>query len=343
MSVYTTVSRDALAAWLAPLGIGELTDYAGIAAGMQNSNYYVTTTAGRWVLTLFEQLPADRLDFYLDLQAWLAERGLPCPRPLADATGRRWRPLAGKPAALLTCLAGKDVAAPSVAQCRTLGATLARLHLAGADFPAPPPNPCGAAWRQTVGAELLPLVSAEERALLADELAFQSGLDLGGLPRGVIHADLFRDNVLWEPHPPPGRPRPGLHARPAARAWSGAPQNPRYAPLEGGGEQISGLLDFYFAGEDCLLFDLAVVANDWCADAAALAALLAGYQAIRPLTALERAAWAGQRRAAALRFWLLRLQVRHHPRAGDLVTIKDPDHFRRLLQTLQLAPAVTHR
>lgn len=307
MSVYTNVSRDELAAWLAPLGIGELRDFAGIAAGMQNSNYYVTAGAGRWVLTLFEQLPVEQLGFYLDLQAWLAERGLPCPRPVADPAGHRWRLLAGKPAALLTCLAGKDVVAPRAAQCHTVGATLARLHLAGADFPAPPPNPCGAAWRQAVGAELLPLVSAEERALLADELAFQVGLDLSGLPRGVIHADLFRDNVLWD------------------------------------GERLSGLLDFYFAGEDCLLFDLAVVANDWCADEASLAALLAGYQTIRSLTATENAAWPGQRRAAALRFWLLRLQVRHHPRPGDLVTIKDPDQFRSLLNNLRLAPAPPSR
>ncbi len=270
---------------------------------MQNSNYYVTTARGRWVLTLFEHLPPPALTFYLDLMAHLAGKGLPCPRPLADGAGRTWRPLAGKPAALFTCLAGHDVAVPDPRHCRQVGAALARLHAAGADFPDPLPNPCGAAWRQAVGAELMPLLTPGEQALLADELAFQACLDLGGLPRGIIHADLFRDNVLWQD----GR--------------------------------LSGLLDFYFAGEDCLLFDLAVTANDWCADEATLAALVAGYESERPLLAAEATAWPALRRAAALRFWLLRLQVRHHPQAGAVVTVKDPDQFRRLLERLRLAPA----
>lgn len=303
MSVYTTVGHAELAAWLQPLGLGELISHAGIAAGMQNSNYFVTTTRGRYVLTLFEHMAPQALAFYLALMSHLAGHGIPCPQPLADAEGRRWRPLAGKPAALLSCLPGVAEEHPITAHCRIVGETLARLHLAGADLANPLPNPCGAAWRQSVGSALLPGLSPAEGELLADELAFQAAQDYSSLPRGVIHADLFRDNVLWDAD---GR--------------------------------LSGVLDFYFAGEDALLFDLAVVANDWCFDALALSELLAGYTAQRPVTAAEIAAWPALRRAAALRFWLLRLEARAQPRGGEVVTIKDPEHFRHMLERFRLAP-----
>ncbi len=303
MSVYTLVERDELVAWLDPLAVGKLEDLAGIAAGMQNSNYFVVAGGQRWVLTIFEHLTPAELDFFLALQDHLAARGVPCPRPRADADGRLWRLLAGKPAALFNCLPGTCIETPMPAHCRALGEMLARLHLAGGDFPAPLPNPCGHDWREATGRALVPLVSAEERGLLLGELDFQAAQDYSSLPRGIIHADLFRDNVLWE-----------------------------------GDGRLSGVLDFYFAGEDSLLFDLAVAANDWCADDDSLSALIAGYTVLRPLTADEGAAWPALRRAAALRFWLLRLEVRHHPRPGAVVTIKDPDHFARLLQRLCLAP-----
>ena len=303
MSVYTTVGRAELAAWLQPLGLGELIDHAGIAAGMQNSNYFVTTAAGRYVLTLFERIDTAELDFYLALMDHLSHHGIPCPQPLADGHGLRWRLLCGKPAALLSCLPGAAEESPTPAHCRSLGDMLARLHLAGTDLPDPLPNPCGAAWRQATGEALMPLLSPAERELLADELSFQAAQDYSELPRGVIHADLFRDNVLWN---------------------------------EAG--QVSGVLDFYFAGEDCLLFDLAVVVNDWCFNDATLAELVAGYQGRRPLTEAETAAWPAMQRAAALRFWLLRLDAKHRPRGGEVVTLKDPGHFARLLQGLRLAP-----
>lgn len=303
MSVYTPVGREALAGWLAPLNLGEPGDPEPIAAGIQNSNYFVTAGGVRYVLTLFEHLEPRALEFYLSLQLHLAGRGIPCPRPLAGPDGRLWRPLAGKPAALLTCLPGVCLESPTVGQCAALGGMLARLHAAAADFPVPPPNPCGAAWRERTGRELAPALPADERGRLLAELEFQSAQDWTGLPRGVIHADLFRDNALWD-----------------------------------GKGRLSGVLDFYFAGEDCLLFDLAVVANDWCPDEARLQALVAGYAALRPLSAAENAAWPAMRRAAALRFWLLRLEAAHRPRPGEVVTVKDPAHFDALLQRLRLAP-----
>lgn len=303
MSVYTTVRHDELAAWLQPLGLGDLLDHAGIAAGMQNSNYFVTTSRGRYVLTLFEHIAPRALDFYLALQDRLACGGLPCPQPLRDSQGQRWRPLAGKPAALLTCLPGTALENPEIAHCRALGDVLARLHLAADGLPETLPNPCGRDWCQVIGRELLPQLESVERALLADELAFQAGQDWSGLPRGIIHGDLFRDNVLWESD---GR--------------------------------LSGVLDFYFAGEDVLLLDLAVVANDWCGEPAALAALVDAYAARRPLTDGERLGWPAMRRAAALRFWLLRLDAKLRPRPGEVVTIKNPGHFRDLLARFRLAP-----
>ncbi len=308
MSVYTTVRRDELAAWLQPFRLGDLIDHAGIAAGMQNSNYFVTTASGRFVLTLFERIDIAALDFYLALQDHLAQRGIPCPQPLVDGDGRRWRLLAGKPAALLSCLRGTALETPGVVHCQAVGNMLARLHLAAADMARPLPNPCGAAWRQATGETLLPLLSADEQALLSDELRFQYGQDYAALPRGIIHADLFRDNVLWDS--------------------SG---------------QLSGVLDFYFAGEDAWLFDLAVVANDWCGDAPSLAALFDGYAGQRALSEAEIQAWPAMRRAAALRFWLLRLEVRHQPRTGEVVTIKNPDHFMAMLTRFRLAPEAMPR
>ena len=303
MSVYTTVGRAELAAWLEPFALGALSDFTGIAAGMQNSNYFVTTGGVRRVLTIFEYLTPVELDFYLALMAHLAAKGIPCPQPLAAADGSLWRPLAGKPAALLSCLPGTDLESPAAADCRVLGATLARLHLAAADFSEPLPNPCGAVWRERLGGELAPLLSANERGLLLNELEFQAAQDYSQLPRGVIHGDLFRDNVLWQ------------------------------------ASQLTGVLDFYFAGTDALLFDLAVVANDWCVETGSLSALVSGYRSVRPIGDHEARAWPALRRAAALRFWLLRLDLRHRPRAGEVVTIKDPDHFRDLLQQFCLAPA----
>jgi homoserine kinase type II len=301
LSVYTAVGRDELAAWLRSFDVGDLIDLAGIAAGVENSNYFVTTAGGRWVLTLFERLAADELDFYLGLMAHLADRGFPCPRPRADASGALRQSLAGKPASLVSRLDGKCIETPTPGHCRAIGQALARMHRLAADFPAALPNPRGAAWRKQTGGRLLTLLSGVEHDLLADELAFQAAQDYSTLPRGVVHADLFRDNVLWRPD-----------------------------------GSLSGVLDFYFAGEDSLLFDLAVAANDWCLDRAGLEALLAGYGGERALTPAEQAAWPAMRRAAALRFWLSRLDDSHHPRPGEVVTVKDPAHFGRMLERLRL-------
>lgn len=304
MSVYTPVTQGQLAAWLKGYSVGAPLALEPIAAGIENSNYFVTTTGGRYVLTLFERLPAAELPFYLELMAHLARHGIPCPAPVADLSDRYLSVLNGKPAALVTRLEGASLEGPGAAECAELGAVLARLHLAGRSFCGYLENPRGPQWRRRAAAEVRAYLDGERRHLLDEELAFQSRQRFPELPRGPVHADLFRDNALF---------------------------------LDG---RISGVIDFYFAGVDCLLYDLAVSANDWCLvepardrrlDEPKLRALLGAYHALRPLGEAERAAWPAMLRAAALRFWLSRLHDWHLPRPGQMVRVHDPEHFRDIL------------
>ena len=228
MSVFTPVSESELAEWLRNYSVGALVALEPIKAGIENTNYFVTTTQGRYVLTLFERLPADELPFYVNLMAHLARHGIPCPAPIADLADRYLQTLNGKPAALVTRLPGASVESPSIEQCEALGMLLARMHLAGRSYGAYLENPRGAKWWRFAAREVAPFLDAGQKALLEAELAFQAGQRFPDLPRGPVHADLFRDNALFE------------------------------------GSRISGVIDFYFAGVDSLLYDVAVCANDWC-------------------------------------------------------------------------------
>ena len=302
MSVFTSVTESDLAAWLRNYAIGRLELLQGISAGVQNSNFFVTTSLGRYVLTLFETMPRAELPFYLHLMAHLARHGLPVPAPIANRDNEYLGTLSGKPATLVSRLAGRSEMAPGVDHCARIGAMMAGLHLAGMSFGRRQANPRGAEWRSECAARVRSHLPADQQAELDAELAYQAGFDLKALPQGVIHADMFRDNVLWD------------------------------------GDFIGGVIDFYFAGHDALLFDVAVTVNDWCASAdgglepARSAALLAAYAETRPFTDTERAAWPAMLRAAALRFWLSRLEDFHRPRAGELVQVKDPDEYRRILR-----------
>ena len=303
MSVYTPVSESELVAWLGNYSVGTLVACEPIKAGIENTNYFVTTSQGRYVLTLFERLPAEELPFYLDFMAHLARHGIPCPAPIADLQDRYLQHLNGKPAALVTRLPGRSLEDPGERECGELGALLGRLHLAGRSYPAYLENPRGPKWWRLAAKAVLPFLKKDQASLLESELRFQAEQRFPDLPRGPVHADLFRDNTLFEK----GR--------------------------------ISGVIDFYFAGVDCLLYDIAVCANDWCLkeggaalDAGRTRGLLAGCQSVRPFTPLEQAAWPAMLRAAALRFWLSRLHDYHLPRPGMLVHAHDPEHFRRILE-----------
>lgn len=302
MSVYTTVTPAELSVWLRDYNVGTLTHLQGISAGIENTNYFVYTTAGRYVLTLFEKLTAAELPFYLDLMAHLADHGVPSARPLPDFHGSLLGELKGKPAALVSFLPGQDVKQPDADHCAAVGTMLARIHVAGQSYSKRMDNPRGLAWWCEVTPQLTKFLSPAESELLAQELAYQSSRDLEMLPRGAIHADLFRDNVLFEGH------------------------------------RISGVIDFYFACTDALLYDVAICVNDWCVldsgelDEKRSAALLEAYRSERPLAAGEAEAWPVMLRAAALRFWVSRLYDYHLPRPGELTHAKDPAHFRRILQ-----------
>ena len=323
MAVYTEVSFDEAAALVARLGLGELNALQGIRSGIENTNYFADTTrpdgsGAHYVLTVFERLSFEQLPFYLQLMKHLAERDVPVPGPKADASGAILHTLQGKPAAVVDRLPGGHHLAPDAAHCASLGAMLARLHLTAADFPLHQPNLRGLAWWVETVPVVMPFVSPEQAALLTGELAFQqqvaASASHAALPRGPIHADLFRDNVMFEPDPQ-------------------------------GGDRLCGLFDFYFAGVDALLFDIAVCLNDWCIDLESgrlveerASALVAAYAAVRPLTGSERRLLPALMRAAALRFWLSRLWDLHLPRDASLLKPHDPTHFERVLRERIKAP-----
>ena len=317
MAVYTEVRFDEADALFQRLGLGALTDLQGIRSGIENTNYYATTARGQWVLTLFERLAAEQLPYYLRFMEHLALKGIPVPAPQPDRLGGLVHVLAGKPAAVVTRLPGSHRLAPDAAHCAQVGAMLARMHLAGASFSLQQPHLRGLAWWTETAPLVLPHLSTEQAALLREELAFQqhlAGSPAGqALPRGPIHADLFRDNVMFDD--------------------------------TAGTDRLCGFFDFYFAGTDMLLFDVAVCLNDWCADPATgqldearAAVFTAAYERARPLTAGEVRAMPSLLRAAALRFWISRLWDWHLPRSAALLQAKDPTQFERMLRSRIATP-----
>jgi homoserine kinase type II len=302
MSVFTTVSVDELNPWLNAYSLGTLLELQGIASGISNTNYFVTTSTGRYVLTLFEEHSADELPYFLNLMKHLAERGVPCPHPVMRLDGLVLDELNGKPAAIVTCLRGRDIAEPSTKQCAALGRVLANLHLAGASFEGSNQDSRDVVWREATANSVFDFLSAADQAMLTQTMQRQADLDIQALPQGVIHADLFRDNVLFD------------------------------------GDEICGVIDFYYACRGAYLYDVAIAVNDWCVsadgalDAPRLAALLEAYHAVRPFTQAEQAAWPSMLPIAALRFWLSRLKDKHFPQAGELTHAKDPQHFQKILQ-----------
>ncbi|MDZ7812531.1 MAG: homoserine kinase [Ideonella sp.] len=318
MAVYTDVQPEAAQALLTHLGLGPLQSLTPIGAGIENTNYFVRTPEALWVLTLFERLSTTELPFYLQLMRHLADQGLPVPAPAAGPQGDLMHTLCGKPAALVHALQGKDVVAPSLAQIRQAGALSACLHMAAVSTPLRQPNLRGPQWREQAAEVVAPYLQGEQAQLLHQELAHQrqtlASADAQQAPQGPVHADMFRDNVLFD------------------------------------GESLSGVIDFYFAGVDHWVFDLAVTLNDWCVDLntghlvpEAAQTLYEGYadartQAGQPVTAAEWRLLPAMRRMAALRFWLSRLADWHLPRAASLLTPKDPAHLERVLQDCRAQP-----
>jgi homoserine kinase type II len=315
MAVYTEVAFADAAALMEHVQCGVLTDLRGIQGGIENTNYFATCElegqTQEHVLTLFERLSFEQLPFYLHLMRHLAEQGIPVPKPAADAQGEILHRLCGKPAAVVNRLAGRSELTPSVAHCAAVGAMLAQMHLAGLGFERRQPNLRGLAWWNETVPVVLPYLSPEQSRLISAELAYQNHIArsslYAALPQGPIHADLFRDNVMFD------------------------------------GDELTGFFDFYFAGCDTWLFDIAVCLNDWCiehrsdaldgqARADSTEAFLSAYQSVRPLTAAERLLMPALLRAGALRFWLSRLWDFHLPREASMLKPHDPTHFERVLR-----------
>lgn len=309
MAVYTTPETAELAAFMADYAYGPCTRLQGIRDGIENSNFYLDTAHAAHVLTLFEATPAAHLPWFLALMDFLAAAGIPCTHPRQRLDGGFLGALCGKPAALFARLPGASVEMPTVAECAALGTLLARMHAAGRRFPEPRAEERGSDWRERTAALVAPELPPQLAGLLAATVADAADFPPTGLPSGVIHADLFRDNVLYE---------------------GGAPV---------------GVLDFFFACHGPLVYDLAIAVIDWCFmpkkrwDAPAAVALLGAYHRERALTAGEAAVWLTALRTAACRFWLSRLKDSLAPRSGALAWQKDPREFEAVLHAIQETPA----
>jgi len=317
MAVYTQVSESQTQPLLETLGLGELQALSAIKGGIENTNYFLSTTKGEFVLTLFERLSHGQLPFYLHLMKHLAQKGITVPEPLTSPGGEIIFTLNDKPAAVVTRLLGQSQLTPSTKHCEMVGAMLARMHLAGKDFHLEQPNLRGLPWWNETVPQVLPYLNQTQHDFLTSELAYQNHISsqssYTALPRGPVHADLFRDNVMFN------------------------------------GDALSGFFDFYFAGVDTWLFDLSVCLNDWCIDLKngawnpdLLHAFLNAYQSIRALEHSERALLNAMLRAAAFRFWLSRIWDFHLPRKASLLQPHDPTHFERVLYQRVNSPLHLH-
>lgn len=302
MSVFTPVTDEEAHAFLEHYTLGDLERLEGIAQGVENTNFFLTTTTGEYVLTLFEHIPRDDLPFYVNLMAHLAENDVPCPVPMARDDGELLSTLNGKPAVIVSRLPGRPIARPDPHACRAAGRLLGLIHNAAVSYDAGLANWRGREWREAFAVQVAPRIAAEENRLIESENRYQALHDDTVLPQGIIHGDYFHDNVLWDEH--------------------GAP----------------GVIDFYFACDDVLLYDVAIAVNDWCVtpdaqlDAARTHAFLEGYRHERPLEDRELELWPVMLRRAALRTWLGRLGYNHFPRESEMTVPKDHAFSRRLLE-----------
>lgn len=301
MSVFTPVSESELRSYLNAYELGELAGYKGIEEGIENTNFFLTTSHGEFVLTLFERTPAADLPYFLGVMDHLSRAGIPSARPMPRRDGEVLGTLNGRATAIVERLSGRGVDQPCPEQAAALGTVLAKMHKAAADFPAQRLNCRGPSWWTPALKELHDKLPQEQLALLQDEVAYQARVDQSALPGGVVHADLFRDNALFD------------------------------------GPRLTGLIDFYYACNDAWAYDVAVCVNDWainaegCFNASVYDALVGAYAQERAFSEAECQAWPGQLRRAALRFWVSRLLDWHFPRAGELTYSKDPAEFERIL------------
>ena len=320
MAVFTELTPQDAAAALSEFSLGAMTSLTPIAGGIENTNYFLDTERGRWVLTVFERLTPEQLPFYLEFTEHLKAHGCRVAAPVRTRSGRLFSFIKGKPFAIANRLEGAGVEIMSEAECRSMGEVLAQMHIAALDFKLFQPNLRGLDWIEAAARDVRPHLPPALFALLADEIAHQKQVAASDAYRSLTvtacHCDLFRNNTLISGH--------GTQAA-----------------------RVAGVFDFYFAGCTPWLFDLAVTVNDWCIDPETgvldddkTLELLTSYHAVRPLTHIEKTLWRDMLRAGALRFWTSRLYDFYLPREAALLTPHDPTQFERILKDRKICPLV---
>lgn len=307
MAIHTIVSQQQIVELLKSYSAGNLITFSGIQAGITNSNYILETDENKLILTLFEELKPNQLPFFINLMRFLANKNIPCPKPIADQNNTFIHIINGKPSILIEFLAGNTSENPTIAQCSEIGQHLANMHLVTPQFTEKQANLRGENWHKLTIEKVISYLSNEDKQLLEHEINFQQQQNYVDLPQGIIHADLFPDNALFLIN------------------------------------KLTGIIDFYYACNGYYLWDLAVTTNNWCFndrtfDQEKIDALINAYQKQRPFNSIENTHWNAIRRSAALRFWLSRLYDYHYPRKAKFVQIKDPTEIKNQIIQLQNNP-----
>ena len=329
MAVFSKVTQETLQNLLSNFNIGKLLYFEGIQAGIENTNYFIYTSENSYVLTIFEKLTMDQAPFYLSLMRHLAKRRTPCPLPILNKKGELLQFCDGKPTTIVSRLNGRAVEQPNIYHCYEIGKALAISHQDANDFPEIQNNTRSLLWWKITTPKILKFLPQQKQEILINELKeqelFFNSSNYKVLPKAVVHADLFRDNALF------------LEQKDIKTNKIIKNSKKLHLPKE----KLGGIIDFYFAGYDTLIYDLAVVANDWAIfhDSEKIGSfktneldyLLKGYQSIRNLNASEMEAWPMVLRSAAFRFWISRLYDWYVPREATLLTPKDPTQFEIIL------------
>ena len=301
MAVYTSINSNDLNDWIEKFNFKDLVNFKGISSGVTNSNYLIQMAHSNYILTIFEHNNIEELPFYIDLMTYLAKENFLCPRPIENKNGQALGLLKEKPALMVSFLDGKEKAIRSPKSCYLVGQYLAKLHLTANNFSQLNKNTRGLDWVSDMYLNLKKYLSLEDQGILELEINYHKEMDKVELPEGIIHGDLFKDNVLFL------------------------------------NDKVSGFIDFYYACNEKFIYDIAIAINDWCIDQdgqinkSMFLEFIKGYRSERKLTDNEQEYLNVALRLAALRFWLSRLEDFYNAKEGEIISIKDPKHFKDIL------------
>jgi homoserine kinase type II len=305
MAVYTSINSSDLSGWFKKFNFKDFIDFKGISSGVTNSNYVIFMPHSKFILTLFEHITIEELPFYSDLMTYLAQENFLCPKPIENNSGQALGLLKDKPALMVSFLEGKEIAIRDSKSCYLVGEYLAKLHLTTNNFPQSNKNTRGLSWMSDMYLNLKEYLSLEDQKIIELEINYHKEIDKAELPEGIIHGDLFIDNVLFL------------------------------------NDKVSGFIDFYYACNEKFIYDIAIAINDWCIDddgkinKLLYSEFIKGYQSERKLTDNENEYFNSALRLAALRCWVSRLEDFHNAKEGEITSIKDPNHFKDILVNRQ--------